>query len=361
MYITLIIIIFILMENNRIKVAVLYNESNPDIYLSNSAEPEKLDFVPYFDVHNSNPIEEYQILAEKITGLGYDSYALNVKDNLPLLFNNLEQEKPDVIFNFIELFYENPRFEMHICGLFELLNIPYTGASPMGLANCQSKFLTKKILSSLGIKIPAHFMVSGLPFEVPKSIIYPSIVKPASEDGSVGIENDSVVFNEEALRKRVEYVFNYYEQPVLVEQYIDGRELNVAVLGDKEPIVLPVSEIDFSNMPKELHKIVSYQAKWDASNVAYHKTIPVCPAVLPAGIKEKIDDIAIKTFRAMDVRDYSRIDMRLTESGELFVLEVNPNPDLTEGVGFMRSADAAGYTYEETLDKIIKLAFARKK
>jgi D-alanine-D-alanine ligase len=349
------------MENNHIKVAVLYNESNPDIYLRETALPENLDFTPYFDIHNYNPVEEYQLLADKMKNLGYDSYALNVKDDLNLLLDNLLTEKPDMVFNFIELFKEDPRLEMNICGLFELLDIPYTGASPLGLANCQSKFLTKKILSAIGVKIPDNFFVASLPFSIPDRMKYPMIVKPAYEDGSVGIENDSIVFNEQELRKRVEYVVSYFNQPALIDEYIDGRELNVAVYGDLDPVVLPVSEIDFSNMPEKYHHIVSFQAKWEASHETYHKTIPICPAELPKETEEKVKVIALKAFRAMEVRDYSRIDMRLTPDGEIYVLEVNPNPDLTEGVGFARSAAAAGYSYDDVLDGIIKFALARKK
>lgn len=349
------------MKNKLIKVAVLFNESNPDIYLTEKVETKDLGFTPYFDFPEFNPVEEYRQLAEKISTLGYEAYSLNVDDDINILLENLRKEKPDVVFNFIELFRDDPRLEMNICGLFELMGIPYTGAAPIGLANCQSKYLTKKILASIGVKVPNHFYVSAPNFEVPDDMKFPMIVKPAFEDGSVGIENDSIVYDETALRKRVEHVMTEYKQHALVDEYIDGRELNVSVFGDKEPVVLPVSEIDFSRMPSNYHRIVSFQAKWEATHETYHKTIPICPAKLTPEVVEKINKIAIKAFHAMEVRDYTRIDMRLTPDDELYVLEVNPNPDLTEGVGFARSAAAAGIAYEVVLDKIIKLALARKK
>jgi len=349
------------MKNKLIKVAVLYNESNPDIYLSQKIEKKELGFTPYFDFPDFNPVEEYRQLAEMISSLGYEAYSLNVNDDLNILLENLRSEKPDVVFNFIELFKDDPRLEMNICGLFELMGIPYTGASPIGLANCQSKYLTKKILASIGVKVPNHFYVSASDFGIPQDMKFPMIVKPAFEDGSVGIENDSIVYDETALRKRVEHVMSEYKQHALVDEYIDGRELNVSVFGDKDPVVLPVSEIDFSKMPPNYHRIVSFQAKWEATHETYHKTIPICPAKLSQKVIEKINEIAIKAFHAMEVRDYTRIDMRLTPDDELYVLEVNPNPDLTEGVGFARSAAAAGYAYSEVLDRIIKLALARKK
>ena len=176
---------------------------------------------------------------------------------------------------------------------------------------------------------------------------YPLIVKPAWEDASVGIDNESIVYNVDTLKKRVEFVFNSFKQPALVEEFITGRELNVAIFGDREPRVLPISEIDFSAMPENLHPIVSYQAKWDPMHEAYHKTIPICPAILPDETRVEAESMALQCFRAVGCRDYARVDMRLSkEDNKLYVLEVNPNPDLQEGAGFMRSAKQAGISYK---------------
>jgi D-alanine-D-alanine ligase len=193
------------------------------------------------------------------------------------------------------------------------------------------------------------------------SLKYPLIVKPAWEDASVGIENESIVYNVDALKKRVEYIFNSFNQPALVEEFIIGRELNVAVFGDKNPVVLPISEIDFSQMPDNLQPIVSYQAKWDPTNEAYHKTIPLCPADLPDNIREEAERMALLCVKTVGTRDYSRVDMRLSkEDNKLYVLEVNPNPDLQEGAGFMRSAKQAGYSYKKMLKMLVDLAYERK-
>ncbi len=190
---------------------------------------------------------------------------------------------------------------------------------------------------------------------------YPLLVKPAFEDASVGIENESIVSSAKELQTRVNYVIRYFDQPVLVEEFIEGRELNVAVLGDTKLRVLPISEIDFSRMPDHLYNIVSYQAKWDPKHESYHKTIPKCPANLPKKIEEQAKSIALHAFRVMGCRDYARIDMRFSKDKKLYVLEVNPNPDLTEGAGFMRSAAAAGLSYSQTLKKIILMALRRAK
>ncbi len=169
-----------------------------------------------------------------------------------------------------------------------------------------------------------------------------------------------LLINAKQLKERVDYVLHYFEQPVLVEEFIEGRELNIAVLGDKKPRALPISEIDFSKMPDHLYNIVSYQAKWDPHHESYHKTIPKCPARLPKKIELRAKEIALKAFKIMGCRDYARVDMRLNKDNELKVLEVNPNPDLTEDAGFMRSAGAAGYSYAQALKRIVMLAYARK-
>ncbi|MEW6701538.1 MAG: ATP-grasp domain-containing protein, partial [Bacteroidota bacterium] len=266
-----------------------------------------------------------------------------------------------VVFNLVELFKDQPRLEMSFTGILELLNVTYTGAPPLALGTCQNKTLTKRILSSVGIRTPRYKIIKSMDRSFRLGLRYPLIVKPAWEDASVGIDNEAIIYNVDAMKKRVEYVFNSFKQPALVEEFIMGRELNVAVFGDKNPIVLPISEIDFSKMPENLHPIVSFQAKWDPMHEAYHKTIPICPAVLPDETRNEAEKIALQCVRAIGCRDYVRVDMRLSkEDNKLYVLEVNPNPDLQEGAGFMRSAKHAGYSYKKTLKMIVDFAYQRK-
>jgi D-alanine-D-alanine ligase len=250
---------------------------------------------------------------------------------------------------------------MNLVGLYELIGIPYTGASALTLANCQSKFLTKKLLNFHGIKTAKFQLFENIPEEFKLETKFPVIVKPAYEDASVGIENESIVFNTNALRKRLEFVFKQFNQPALIEEFIEGREFNVSVVGDLKPKVLPISEIDFSKMPDHLHNIVSYQAKWDPHHESYHKTIPICPANISKDLEDKIKYTAIAAFKIMGTRDYARVDMRVTSDEEIYVLEVNPNPDLTDGAGFMRSAHAAGLSYSQALKKLVMLAYERGK
>jgi len=341
-------------------VAVIYNEPAPELYVKRSQPNlEQLNFIPYFEIEDKTPMEEYEVFAQKIISRGFNCYTLNIVDDFHLLINNLTEKRPDVVFNFVELFFNNPKLEMNVTGLFELLEIPYTGAPPLALANCQSKVFTKRLLSSYGITTPNFQLIKTFSERYKHQLRFPIIVKPAYEDASVGIDYNAVVHNNSELNAKINYIFNEFKQAALIEEFIEGRELNVAVMGDENPVVLPISEIDFTAMPDHLPNIVSYQAKWDPLHEAYHKTIPICPAVLPKKVQAKAEKIAVTAFKAMGVRDYARIDMRLSKENELFVLEVNPNPDLTEGAGFMRSAEAAGIAYDEMLEKIIQFALAR--
>ncbi|MEJ2618126.1 MAG: ATP-grasp domain-containing protein, partial [Ignavibacteriaceae bacterium] len=285
----------------ELKVAVVCNEPHPEFYIKSvEHEIKELDFVPYFEVEDLTPIEEYEILTEKLNKSRIKAY---------------------------------------------LLNIPYTGAPPMALANCQSKVFAKRLLNSIGIQTPRFTVFKKPAAKYKHNLKFPLMVKPAFEDASVGIENESIVQNNRMLKERIDYVFRNFVQPVLVEEFINVRELNVAILGDTDPKALPISEITFDEMPDHLYNIVSYQAKWDPHHESYHKTIPVCPAKLPKSIETKAKQIALNSFKFMGARDYARVDMRLSKDNELYVLEVNPNPDLTEGAGFMRSMDAEGYSY----------------
>lgn len=346
----------------KLKVGILFNEPMPEMYKAKTVEKDtELGFVPYFEMDSNSPVEEYEQLTELIRKNGFNAYHFNVKDDFFKLIEHLKTEKPDVIFNFVELFHNDPKLEMNIAGIFELLKIPYTGAPPIALANCQNKVLTKRILAYNRIASPHFIVVSEMKQRYSHKLKFPLIVKPAYEDASVGIDYKAVVRGNKDLKKRIDNILESFKQPALVEEFIEGRELNVAIMGDKNPEVLPISEIDFSEMPDHLENIVSYQAKWDPLHEAYHKTIPICPAELPGEIRKKVETIALTAFKTMGVRDYSRVDIRLSKENEVFVLEVNPNPDLTESAGFMRSAEAAGYSYEESLVKILSFAVERGK
>jgi D-alanine-D-alanine ligase len=313
------------------------------------------------DMSEIGVIEEMDDIKTALNSLGYKSIVFNVDSDVFRLIDFLREEKPDLIFNLVECVENESLQEMNVAGIYELLKIPYTGANPLSLGIALNKPLVKQILTYHGIKTP-RFQV----FKFPEKIVlredmrYPLIVKPACEDGSVGISDESVVDSVNELKKRVRYIFEEFDQPALVEEYIEGRELNVGVLGYRKPVVLPISEIDFSGLTKDMRKIVSYDAKWMQGTVAYTGTKGVCPAKLSPEIEAKLKNTALRCFRIVGCRDYARVDFRLsTVDGEPYVLEVNPNPDISDDAGFARSARTHGLSFDETVTRIVESALER--
>jgi D-alanine-D-alanine ligase len=188
---------------------------------------------------------------------------------------------------------------------------------------------------------------------------FPVIVKPVHEDGSLGVNSDSVCHDTARLARQVEYVHAVYKQDALVEEYLEGREFNVSIVGDRTPEVLAISEIDFGEMPEGEPRIVSYRAKWDEESRVYGGTRPICPAPLSRRIERRIQDVALRSYRIMNCRDYARIDLRTDSRGTPYVLEVNPNPDISPRAGFARAARAAGLTYTDMILRICQAAMAR--
>ncbi len=347
-------------------VALLYNDipSQPE-ELDHTVDlsPEALGFTPYFDLEDIPAEEEYAKIEAALTDAGYKVASYNIKDRFERLFKFLARRKIDVVFNLVEFFHGRPEEEMLVASFFELLEVPYTGAPPMTLALAQNKPLAKSVLRSYDLPTPRSMTIRTMAdFKSRHNLHYPLIVKPACEDGSGGIENASIVSSMKALRARTEFVLTDFKMDALIEEYIEGRELNVAVLGNGERRrVLPISEITFEDMPEHLYKIVSFQAKWDPLHEAYHKTIPSCPAELPKSKTEEAQRLALKATEALGTRDYARVDMRMDKKGNLFILEVNPNPNLSEGTGIARSAEAARMKFSDLLKEIVESALERAK
>jgi D-alanine-D-alanine ligase len=192
-----------------------------------------------------------------------------------------------------------------------------------------------------------------------ESMKFPLIVKPSREDASIGIEPSSIVTNANELRKRVRFVIEEFDQPALVEEYIDGRELNVALLGNRKPVIFPISEIDMSTLPKAYPRIITYNAKWMKGTEEYLHTKGVCPALLTPELESEIKSMALTAFELIGCRDYARIDFRLSKDHQPYILEVNPNPDISDDAGFARSAMAAGLTFDDLAGKIVECALER--
>lgn len=347
------------------RVTILYNIPLPrelaemGTYSREKAK-EILAKYPQLDLSESAVLEELHDMVVALNASGFETRAVNINDDFDFLIEELRLRRPDVIFNLCESMHSVSKNEAYIAGVYELFRIPYTGAAPEALSIAVRKARTKSIFMQQGIPTaPFALFASPDAVHLNGSFSFPCIVKPAEEDASIGIEPAAIVTSEQAVRDRVAFILEKFHQPALVENYIDGRELNVAILGDAHPEILPISEIDFSTLPEGLPKILSYQAKWVEDSEYYKCTIGKCPAELPADVEARVKDIAMKAFRAIGVRDYARVDFRLTRDMQPFVLEVNPNPDLASNAGFMRSVRGAGRTFEQTLAKIVGFALER--
>ena len=267
--------------------------------------------------------------------------------------------RPDAVVNFVESVNGDARLEVAACWLMELSGVPYTGASPRGLGLALEKSVTKSLLQSAGLPVARGVLLETGDEPLP-DLRWPLIAKPSREDASNGITQESVASDEVSLRRRVKRVIEEFRQPVLVEEYVDGREVNVALLGDGAALeVLPLAEIDFSGYPAGLHRIVTYDAKWNLSSVEYKGSVSVAARALPPHLEESVRSIAIAAHRVMDLRDYARIDMRLHPERGPVVLEVNPNPDCSSGAGLALTAARAGIGHQELLRRIIRCALVR--
>ncbi len=266
----------------------------------------------------------------------------------------------DIIFNLCESAFGKSGFEMHVAALLELYGLKYTGSGPLTLGLALDKGLTKDILNSRDIMTPEYAVLKDPPQKLKRSLKFPLIVKPLREDASIGIDSGAVVKTMKGLKKRVEFIINTFNQPAIVEEYVDGREFNVALLGNGKDIrALPPSEIDFTEFPEDLPKICCYEAKWSVESPLYKKSKPVCPANIPESLRDELAGIALKAYETMRCRDYARVDMRVGEDGNIKVLEVNPNPDISRDAGLARAAKAAGLDYSKLISGIVAAAWAR--
>jgi D-alanine-D-alanine ligase len=315
------------------------------------------------DLSEVGVMEEREHVEKALQHQGFRTSLFNIDGDIKRLVRFLEETKPDVVFNLCESLKGQAIHEMHVAGVYELVGVNYTGAATLALGTCLNKVRTKELLGYHGIPTAKHLLVRNAD-ELNLDDLrlrFLLFVKPSREDASLGIENSSVVKDFSSLKERVAHVIKTYSQPALVEEYIEGRELNVAIMGNNPPEPLPISEIDFSKLPADYPKIVTYNAKWMEGTPEYVGTVGTCPAKLDPVIEQRVREIAVKAYRLMEIRDYARVDIRLSADGVPYVLEVNPNPDISRDAGFARSARTAGMTFEEMIAKIVEHALARAK
>lgn len=339
------------------KILICYNSPVSIFPIYNGKPADKESDSKDLSEHSfaSNMIEIENHLKKFFT----DVNSLAVDRNVNRTIQEITNYNPDAILNFVESVEGITYYEYCIAGLYELLGYQYTGNVPQTLGNCLDKKRAKEILYANGINTPRAITLAPNQKFSNKNINlkYPLILKLIDEDASIGISENSVVNNYRELKKHFTFLTGTYKKNLIVEEYIVGRELNCAVLGGKP---LPISEIDFTGLPENLPKIVTYDGKWIEGSTYYNYTKPVCPANIDTETEKKIEKIAVEAYNILGCRDYARVDVRLSEEGTPYVIEVNPNPDVSSDSGFARAAAAAGKDYSELLFTITSFALQRK-
>ena len=312
------------------------------------------------DLSEKSFINELNKIQKSLSKYFKEVNSLAVDRDVKKTISSINSFCPDLIYNFVESVGGISSYEWCMSGLFQLLGFEFTGCTPITLGNCLNKERTKSILKARNILTPANITLKpGSKFTAGDiTLNYPIILKLNTEDASIGISEYSVVNNYKELRKHFRFLAGTYDQDIILEEYIKGRELNVAILGNK---ILPVSEIKFTGLPGGLPNIVTYESKWIEGSTYYNNTKPVVPAKLNERTKKRIEKVAWAAYEALNCRDYARIDIRLNNSGIPFVIEVNPNPDISSDSGFARAADADGITHDELLYTIANFALNRKR
>ncbi len=282
-------------------------------------------------------------------------------------FEELRNSDIEMAFNVCERFNGSSLFEPHIASMLELLNIPYTGSGPLTLATCINKVRVKEILMHHGILTPNYQVFYSRNKKLDPELKFPLIVKPVCMDNSIGIGSDAVVNNDEELRSKVGYILRTYDQPALVEEFIAGKEITVGVLGNgRNATLLPTAEVVFKNWPAEDNKVYSYEAKWSKDSDQWKGITIEVPADLPKYQEYRIKRTALQVYNILGVRDYGRVDMRLSPDGVPYVLEMNPNPGISPTVSddeqpdfIPLAAEKAEMNYDQLILRIFNEALER--
>jgi D-alanine-D-alanine ligase len=317
----------------------------------------------YLDSEDENS-KDYEAVvpqvARTLRSLGHRVSILGAHGDVKRLIAGLSRRRPDLVFNLMEMFADNVFGDIPVTGLLDLLGLRYTGSGPGELYLSQDKGLTKKLLAFDGILYPrfAVFSKQQGSFETGGNLRMPLFVKPLRSDSSLGIGGKSLVHDASALMERVTAIRKELNDSALAEEYIEGREFYVGVLGNGQPKALPPIEVDFTGFPEGVPKVLDSKAKWDESSKEYKGTKSVL-ANLPDELRAKLQKVAVDAFRALRVRDYGRVDLRLTDTGDIYVLEVNASCYLEKSSEFAMAAAAAGLEYPRLIERIVNLTLER--
>lgn len=301
---------------------------------------------------------EYNALST-LENIGHDVRVLGIGDQLTELRRTILDWRPHVVFNLLDEFSGIVSYDHYVVAYLELMRQPYTGCNPRGLMLSRDKVLTKQVLAWHRVDTPDFLLFPyGKRFREPKRLRFPLFVKSATEDASLGISQASLVENMQSLRERVEFIHEHVQSDALVEEYIDGREIYVGVLGNTRLTTLPVWEMDFGTLTQAQSRIATRKVKWDRVYQSKHgiKTGPA--SSLDPDQASQLARLAKRIYRALHMTGYARMDLRMRDDGRVFLLEANANPDLTYGEDFAESAAAAGLSYEALITRIVNLGLA---
>ncbi|HEY3203589.1 MAG TPA: D-alanine--D-alanine ligase [Thermoanaerobaculia bacterium] len=343
------------MSREKLKIAVLYDlwEEEPEP----PPLPEKPSKTKRPRKRKKEKHDREEIF-EALGKLGHEA-VYQVVDGRDQSLIALARAEADLFFNLTESYAGDDTKDMNLAAYLDLLDKPYTGAGPHALYLAQDKALAKKIFAFHKIRTPFFATSYKGKLDHSHDISFPLIVKPTSEDGSIGIDAGSVVGSVKELMERIHYIHEEFDSPALIEEYIEGREMYAAVLGNESPEVLPLIELDLSKLPVGTPKIAGKEVKWDKETEHYRVTKSAPAEDLDGDTVKRLSDTALAAYQALKLRDYGRIDMRLTPKGEVYVIEANPNPWLSTGAEFFMAAKKAGRSYTQLISEIVDLARAR--
>lgn len=338
------------MNNENLQILVVYT-------LNTQSNSRNLQDIVALQDNTTAAFNIYNAL----TLSGYKTFMQPVDGSLQELQEVLSNYSPaeTFVFNNCDDFESENLGAVRIVKVIESLGFRHTGPTSDVIALCMNKAETKKKLSEFGVATPKYQV-----FEKPIRNIFlnfPVIVKPIAEDGSLGINFNSVVNNPSDLFERIDDVIKSYNQPALVEEFISGREINVSIWGNSRLSVLPFSEIDYSWISSPLERLLTYDAKWIDTSPYYQNTATICPAALDPKTERRVKKVAIEAYRAVGIRDFGRADIRLNDNLEPYIIEVNENPNLSPDAGFIKAGNAAGLSNNQIITKILEIALAREK
>ena len=337
---------------SKLKIVVLYDR----VLVDDDEEAASTEKSPVTRTLDKKEVEEE--VADALTKLGHEPLLYELDGTQKSLLG-LARVDGDLVFNLSESFGDDDTADFKIAAYLELLGRRYTGAGTHGLMLAQDKAVAKKIFAFHGIHTPTFAKSFRGRLDFSHDLQFPVIVKPAREDGSIGIEFSAVVNSIRELMERIDWLHANFDSPVLIEEYIDGREMYVGVLGNDKPEALPVVELDLSKLPDGTPRIAAAEVKWGKGTKAYRDTKSAIATDLPEETMLTLQQTAVAAYQALELRDYGRVDMRLQADGNVHVIEVNPNPWLSSRAEFAMAARKSGRTYNQLVAEIVELAQAR--